>query len=343
MDEFIEFSEDFLLDEKVKQIENIFINYPRLENIMQRIAYCHRYSKISAEPECLFIKGPSGVGKSTIFKQYIKQYPPKVTDIGTITPVLSATIPAPATVKSVSTALLSRLGDPKAERGTSNSQTHRLINLIRTCKIELIILDEFQHFIDSESNSVLLNVANWLKHLLNETKVPIILIGMPNSESIFKGTDQEQLSRRFASRETLSPFMFDTDDNKKEFRKFLKALDASLPFPQLSDLSHPIMAYRIHFATDGLAHYVMKLIKTASHHALLNGKECLDLECLSIAYSRHVQNAKRKENPFGNEVTYDSSNDTSKSNYENSSGEKSVSNRGTRKPKDQSISDVLSA
>lgn len=295
----LSWNEEFWKDKRVLELENLYIQYPRIEKVLKKISYCHNYSKVSSEPQCLFIKGTSGVGKSTLYKQYLKDYPIRTTGIGVEIPVLSSTIPSPATIKSVSTSLLASLGDPNADKGTANAQTYRLIKLIKVCKVELIILDEFQHFIDSESNTVLLNVANWLKHLLNETKVPIVLIGMPNSETIFSQTDQQQLSRRFSSRETISPFGFSTQEQQIEFRKFLKTLDCNLPLRTLSNLADPETAYRIYYATDGLTHYIMTLIKTASYITFMNNIDCIDFNSLSLSFDMQIQNMKpHKTNPF---------------------------------------------
>ena len=44
-------------EQKIAQVNNIYIVYPRHQAILDRVEKCHRYSKFSAEPECMFIKG----------------------------------------------------------------------------------------------------------------------------------------------------------------------------------------------------------------------------------------------------------------------------------------------
>lgn len=68
--------------------------------------------------------------------------------------------------------MLDALGDGAAERGTAVNQTLRVIKMVNDCGVEIIILDEFQHFIDSDSKIILDSVSNWLKDLINETKKP---------------------------------------------------------------------------------------------------------------------------------------------------------------------------
>ena len=66
--------------------------------------------------------------------------------------------------------------------------------------MRLIILDEFQHFVDKDSWRVLKNVSDWLKNLIDETEVPIVLIGMPYAVEILDAPGNEQLQRRFSVR-----------------------------------------------------------------------------------------------------------------------------------------------
>jgi ABC-type uncharacterized transport system fused permease/ATPase subunit len=128
-------------DERIILVERIFINFPRLNRVREKIAYCHSHSKVAAEPECLLITGQTGAGKTTLCQVYGEQFPRRPTQYGIAVPVLAASIPVPATAKSLVTRLLVALGDPMAGRGTTVNQTLRLVRLIRECGVELIILD----------------------------------------------------------------------------------------------------------------------------------------------------------------------------------------------------------
>jgi len=46
------------------------------------------------------------------------------------------------------------------------------------CQVELLILDEVQHFRDRDSRRVLENASNWLKTLIKETGVACVLVGL---------------------------------------------------------------------------------------------------------------------------------------------------------------------
>ncbi|GAX45976.1 hypothetical protein NIES4075_69970 [Tolypothrix sp. NIES-4075] len=55
------------LFEKLQILNNIYVIYPRLQEILAAIEYCHHFSSGKAEPECMFLSGNTGVGKTTIY------------------------------------------------------------------------------------------------------------------------------------------------------------------------------------------------------------------------------------------------------------------------------------
>jgi len=287
--------------ERKKLVENIHINFPRFNRVSEKIAHCHQHSKIAAEPICMLITGQTGAGKTTLRKVYEKKIPRRQNKEGIISPILSALIPVPATAKSLVTRLLNKLGDPMAARGATATQTLRLIKLIHECKVELIFLDEFQHFIDQESNHILQTVANWLKDLLNETKVPVILTGMPSSDIILQAN--AQLERRFKMRERLDPFGWETPAQQTEYRAFLRYLDDSLPLAEHSHLIDTELAFRIYYATGGVIGHMMDLIRHASNLAIARSLNRLDHELLAEAYDECLS-ARRSNpiNPFRAEI-----------------------------------------
>ncbi len=302
MDKTAESAAELSASEKRTLVERIHITIPRFSRVIEKIAYCHEHSKIAAEPECLLVKGLQGAGKTTICKDYERRYPQTTTREGRTVPVLATFVPSITTKKSLPTKLLYALGDGAAERGTAVTQTLRLIKLIEECGVELIILDEFQHFIDSDSNIVLNNVSNWLKDLINETRKPVVLVGMPYSEIVLQANPQ--LERRFAMRESLEPFGWDSPAQQHEFKMFLKHLDGSLPLPKRSNLSDQETAFRMFCASDGFIGYVMKLVRRATIIAIDRGAECLDLELLAEAYDeRLASRARGRPNPFKADIS----------------------------------------
>jgi hypothetical protein len=155
---------------------------------------------------------------------------------------------------------------------------------------------------------VLKTISDWLKVLMNRTKLPIVLIGMPNSESILDTKDNEQLRRRFSARERLEPFGWgESDEEQEDIIMFLDKLDEALSklLPKRSNLADIETAFLIHSATGGAVHKIMGLIRGAAESALKQGLDWIDLELLSEAYDKHLAGdmSNGSINPFYAKVT----------------------------------------
>jgi Cdc6-like AAA superfamily ATPase len=288
---------EMLQEKRLRLVEEIFVVYPLFERVVKKFEHCHQHSKISAEPICLLVTGCSGCGKTTLAKYYEQKFPRAETEERTVVPILFATIFAPATVKGIATGLLYRLGDPLADKGTIMSQTLRLYRLIKECGVELIILDEFQHLIDRDSDRVLQVASDWLKNLLNNTQVPMILIGMPSSVRIL-GTN-DQLRRRFSTQVSLNPFGWKTAEQRDDFRKFLYQVESALPFSERFHISSMETALRFFYASGGVVSDVMKIIRRAAALVIERGLEKLTLDVLGEAYDEEIATIEsQRTNPF---------------------------------------------
>jgi predicted AAA+ superfamily ATPase len=292
-------------DERIKGVEDIYILSPHHEEILKKMDNCRLRSKKAREAQCMLIEGLQGAGKTTLREYYESQHKRKETEDGMFIPVLATQIGVPATEKSLATSLLEALGDPAADKGTVVSQTMRLRHLLKDCKTELIILDEFQHFIDRDSLKVLKKISDWLKTLINDTKIPIVLIGMPYSHIVLDARGNEQLKRRFSVRESLKPFEWgSTQEERVNLRKFLRAVDEALPLNERSQLGSTQIAFRFYCATNGIVSYIMDIIKGACYLAFDTGAQLLNLDTLADAYdSRFALEFPERVNPFRQEVS----------------------------------------
>lgn len=288
------------IEDCLLMVENLYIHFPRNEKAFKAIRDHHAHAKFANEPEGLLIQGECGAGKTTIVKLYMKNYPRIHTQEITRVQVLYAKVPVPATCKNLATKILTAIGDPAAERGTQVSQTLRLKRYMEACNVELLILDEFQHFQDRDSLKVLKTVSDWLKLLMDETGVPIVLAGLPYSHTILDAHGNEQLQRRFATRIELKPFGYQTSHERQDFRRFLNVIDDKLPLAEKSDLADPATALCVYEATQGVVAHVMKLIRRAATIALESHREKITSDILSLAYEeRLAANDPSKRNTFG--------------------------------------------
>lgn len=265
--------------ERLTCVRRMYVKYPRTEEILKRIAYIHAEAfdlSEDMEPENnLLFTGAQGAGKTRVIARYKKQYQSEANEREsdqrytrvTHVPILIASIPHKATDKAVVTELLRQIGDPDPADGSAEEQTIRLFHFIHECGVEIIILDEFQHIIDADSDKVLMKVANFLKRILKETRKPLILAGMPHSVRILD--NNPQFNRLFTKRMSIEPLAWsDSEEKSCEMKAFLRQIDDLLPFPERSNLSDHATAYKFHMATGGVVAKVMKLVRKAAEFVI---------------------------------------------------------------------------
>lgn len=293
--------------QRLRRIDQARVFYPRWHTVHAEIAQVHDWRRlvgIPAEPCCLLLVGPTGVGKSKLVESYAQGYPPRVTADNhgerTLHPVMRATIPTPATVKSLAVTLLVALGDPRPTSGTVVTMTERLVRYMADCQVELLILDELQHFVDRNSHRVLEDASNWLKLLLKTTGVSCVLVGLQHEAEVLLRANP-QLGRLFGDPYVLDPFTWDEErpETIAEFRQVLAAIERLMPLAEPSHLAAPVMARRLFVASGGTMGLLMALIRRATQLAVDQGCEHLDADLLGAAFAYRLAGARRGiANPF---------------------------------------------
>jgi hypothetical protein len=295
----LEFPENIDQVEKIKvaldAVKNIVVYHDKFNNAINEVRRCHLLSRGSKKPELLFLHGDYGTGKSTVLAKYLEQYPRYEDGMKTIVPVLIVEIPANAKPKDVASKFLFELGDPFYSKGTEKVQTCRAISMAGKCGVQMVIFDEVQHALESETNKVLRQTADWIKTFVNEVKVPVILCGMSDSAKIFKANPQ--LASRFKRRIALTPFSADS-----QFQSFLKKIDGALPFQRLANLSEMTMSLKLYYVCKGTARILLKLLEEAVGIATQLNQSRLSEFDLFEAFNRlDFSDRPRIINPFLNE------------------------------------------
>ena len=277
------------------------IRYPRFNELHQEIQMCQEISTMAGEPQCMSLEGVTGAGKSTLARLYAEAFPRYYTPDGAKIPVFYMETPSPVTVKGMAARMLAELGDPAAHSGPLWSMNDRLIHYIgQVCQVQLVILDDFHHLIDKETNRILEKVSDWLKVLIKETNVPFLVVGIEGKvEQILTANDQ--LSRLFAAREQLEPFSWDGADKKslQEFAAFIKYGEKGMGLPLSDEVPRQELLYRLHYATAGVVGNVMNLLRFATFLAQRQGAQQLTLAILTQAFAKRLQKHMAKRlNPF---------------------------------------------
>ncbi|SIQ29383.1 TniB protein [Peribacillus simplex] len=283
-------------EDKIKIINDIKINHPLFRMALKHIKVCHSDSKSRKDPLSLIITGGPGVGKTTIFKEYVQQNDETIyTSTGTKKNILWATLPQPIRPNSLMEILLKQLGDRRFDKGSQQQKFDRLVGLIKDCGIELIMLDEFQHFINPKTKRPHKDVADWFKSLINHTNIPVVLFGLEDSLDVLK--ENQQLSRRFKRRVNLEPFGYRNKSDIENFNRLLQEIERLLPFEEPSRLIS--LSEKIYSATDGIMDNIMSLLREAAYIAIKENENKIKSEDLyaAFSYDGHLGN-KNKINPF---------------------------------------------
>lgn len=283
-----------------ERAQTALIHYPRFKELHEEIRLCQRLSKIAGEPQCMSLEGRTGAGKSTLVKTYVQHFPASETKTGRRMPVLYLEVPSPVGIRDLASAALKRLGDPACVRGTRAALALRLIALIQECEVELVILDDFHHLIDKETHHILAQVSDWLKYLIKETGVPFLVVGIEGHVEVILQANP-QLSRLFAARESLQPFVWDPRQPAtcQEFSRFVEYAERAMGRPLTKDLPRLELLSQIHRATEGIVGNVMNLMRVANEFADQRGQPTIELATLALAYAKRLQkHLNNQPNPF---------------------------------------------
>lgn len=342
--------------QRYQLIEQILIRHKRFNTLAEEIDYCGFFANElpTSNPPCIVILGETGAGKTTLIKTWIAStgITREETPEGSIIPYLYVSVPAQATIKALASVILASLGDPNAGRGTQWNMVGRLIHLIKECRVRMIFVDEFQHIVDKDTQHVLHAVADFLKDLINQTSIPMVLIGrIGEAERIL--TVNPQLDRRVGSPLILEPFAWDRQQNAEtvlEFCALMEHIDKSIPFDH-SGLGEEDVAYRFFYATNGYLGHIMEIIRHAARGAIRAECPTLSLASLAAAYDARIAGTAMgigKVNPFTSEFTEVSASKViaapERQQLSARSGDRAITRRGPSGPggkKSKRVGDVL--
>lgn len=243
-------------------VESTLVPHTSFDTALQRIKQCLAHSLQSPEPICLALVGESRTGKSRVLEETEQLMPRRRTSQGAVVSILRVTAPSRPTVKGVAGLMLKTLGDPKWESGTEINRTGRLEDQLGLCETKMVMLDEFQHFFDKGTQKIFHDAADWLKTLVDHTKVTLVVSGLESCLPILRRN--EQLSGRFLAPVFLRRFNWLDEVDRAEFQGILAAFNGSMAeFFAMPELDGEEMAFRFWCASGGLIGHLTKLLRQA--------------------------------------------------------------------------------
>ncbi len=260
------------LEDLRKKLSKLVVRHAWIMDGISRLERCYQGALSGGDHRGLAIIGDSGTGKSRLIEHFANRFKSKREVTGLRVPVLLAKTPAKPTTKGLVEHLLFQLGDPAYDKGTEQKKTARLLKLLKGAETKLLLLDEFQHFVDQGSHKVQHHVADWLKNVIDDSGIGLVVAGLPSCVQVME--TNTQLKRRFQAPLHLPKFDWDNRHHRKEFRGILAVLQKECRPLQLPDLTTEDTAFRVYIATGGVIGRVSNLL----------------LEVINLAIeSRHVE------------------------------------------------------
>ncbi|MGP9672249.1 TniB family NTP-binding protein [Pseudoalteromonas sp. AOP31-A2-14] len=272
------------------QIKTIFNDFDELR--LNRI--------FQSDQQCMLLIGDTGVGKSHTINHYKKRVLATQNYSRNTMPVLISRI---SRGKGLDATLIQMLADLELfgssqikKRGYKTDLTKKLVESLIKAQVELLIINEFQELIEFKSVQERQQIANGLKFISEESKVPIVLVGMPWAAKI---AEEPQWASRLVRKRKLEYFSLKNDI--KYFRQYLMGLAKKMPFDEPPKLESKNTTIALFAACRGenraLKHLLLEALKLA-----LSCNEYLENKHFITAYEKfdffNDKESLELKNPF---------------------------------------------
>ncbi len=277
---------------------NCFVEHPSLTIILQDFDRLRFNRELGGEPQCMLLTGDTGSGKTHLIRHYKAMFPARRESETLIQPLLVSRIPSKLNIEHMMIQMLSDLGQFGSEyrRGRSKEigLTESLIKALKSCRTELIIINEFQEILEFKSIRDRQNIANRLKMISEEAQIPIVLVGMPWAEQI---VEEPQWASRLICRRII-PY-FKLSNGIEEFVRFLKGLAVRMPFDRPPKLAEKQMALPLFAYSRGEVRRLKQLLDEAVKIAVVEAAGPITKDYLIRA---HEKMHPGSDNPFKKRV-----------------------------------------
>ena len=291
--------EEQSLSVKIGNIRNQFFSYSANVSALTRIDSFHSVSQAADAAQIMLVTGPPGSGKTELLARYHDQYSLKAATAGHIEPIIRLSVPSDCTSKALASDMLAALGDPHADRGTKPNMTRRIVHYLANKQTTLLMLDEVQHFVESQNHKVIFEAADWFKSVVSSMKGGLVLSGTPKLLRLFQ--ENQQLERRVTGVVRLHGFPFSSQRDREEFRTLLALFANELPFQNAHMICGERMAKMLHFVSKGLIGRVARFLQVAAETAVREGSATLEVAHFAQAYtelSLEPNADEGRSNPF---------------------------------------------
>lgn len=286
---------------KVALVEQIYVPYP------PHIEF-HEAAKFLIElgiatrgmpQKGLRVLAPSGSGKTAAATALVRIIHEKYPRTSTRVPVVNVSLDRACTARKLMVSILEKFGDYYASSGNEQALKSRVKRCFQSLGTVLLIIDEIQHI--NYQVSVMNDVTDSLKRLLDDGVVPIVFMGTEEAEGLF--TRNIQLSSRLLPPCDLHPLDLKSPRDRNLFAGYVTLLDEAIVankiLPSLSGLNDAEILECLFLMSDGVFGRVSRLLPTVVKQVLLRGGARIEREDLASAVdSWAIANNICRTNPF---------------------------------------------
>ena len=290
--------------EQLRNFSDCIVMHTQIKTIFNDFDELRLNRKFQSDQQCMLLIGDTGVGKSHTINHYKKRVLATQNYSRNTMPVLISRI---SRGKGLDATLVQMLADLELfgssqiqKRGYKTDLTKKLVESLIKAQVELLIINEFQELIEFKSIQERQQIANALKFVSEEAKVPIVLVGMPWAAKI---AEEPQWASRLVRKRKLEYFSLKNDS--KYFRQYLMGLAKKMPFDVPPKLESKNTTIALFAACRGenraLKHLLLEALKLA-----LSCNEYLENKHFITAYDKFdFFNDKEKlksKNPFKQDI-----------------------------------------
>jgi hypothetical protein len=285
------------LVERLQHLTTIVIPHPQFSRAVAEIERRRSRVQIQGKGAAFGVVAETGGGKTTLAKVVKALYPDIETEELSIRKTVCFSVPPRPSSSAMSSAVLEALGDPCCDKGKSDTLKKRVINLLKECKTEIILMDNTHDIPERRALKGVREVGNWVRDIIDAVPALFVSLGAKQGLDVFKANSQAR--RRSPATVRIDYFNCKTDAGVSRMRRFLFELDIQLPLAEMSNLSDFETTKRIWIATNGIPDYITNLMTEAIEIAVRDHREKISWEDLAKALnSLFEDNTPSELNPF---------------------------------------------
>lgn len=249
-----------------------WIGYPRAKSILARLEELVAYPRTHRMPNLLLV-GDTNNGKTMLARRFVQAHPAQDNPAGdnVLAPVILVQAPPVPDEGRFYNAILELLFAPYRPGERVDKKQFQVMKLLRYVELKVLVIDEIHHILAGNLNRqrAFLNV---LKYLGNELQISIVGVG---TRDAFRAIQTDpQLANRF------EPVVLPRWSPDNDFLRLLVSFERMLPLRNPSCLHGTELSTRLFAMSEGYIGELSRVLTETAAHAVLSGRERVDLKTL---------------------------------------------------------------